>query len=110
MVWILCLTVNILLVVTNGAQELTEDFQEYEEIECETVPETNLLRNGLGDDSFFLWSDKIIPFVIGEGFNETNKANILEAIDDYNAIFEGCLQWKPRSDEVNEPNMLISCF
>ena len=96
MVWILCLT---LLVIPNLAQEL-EDLQEDEEIECETVPETNLLRNGLGDDSYFLWSDKEIPYVIGEGFNATYKANIIEAIDDYNAIFQGCLQWKPRTDEV----------
>ena len=46
-------------------EQVEDDFQEYEEIECETVPETNLLRNGLGDDSYYLWSDKKIPYVIG---------------------------------------------
>ena len=52
------------------------EYQEIEEIECETVPE-DFLRNGLGDDSFYLWPNKKIPYVIGEGFNETNRANII---------------------------------
>ena len=66
------------------------------------MPEDNLLRNGLGDDSYFIWSDKIIPYVINEGFNETNKQNIQEAIDEYNRLFKGCLTWKPKTDEVRK--------
>ena len=73
-----------------------------EEVACETVPEDNLLRNGLGDDSYFIWSDRVIPYVINEGFNETNKQNIQEAIDEYNRLFKGCLTWKPKTDEVRK--------
>ena len=76
---------------------------EAEEIPCETIPEGNLLRNGLGDDSYFVWADKVIPYVINEGFNETNRQNILDAIDDYNRLFKDCLTWKPRTDEVKRP-------
>ena len=72
-----------------------------EEVACETVFEGNLLRNGLGDDSYFVWSEKTIPYVIGEGFNETNTQNIQEAIDDYNRIFKDCIKWKLRTDEVS---------
>ena len=96
--WIICLL--FVFTTTIQALEIEEESQEYEEIECETVQETDLLRNGLGDDSFYLWPDKKIPYVIGEGFNETNQANIIEAIDDYNTIFEGCIQWVPKSDET----------
>ena len=75
-----------------------------EEVACETVFEGNLLRNGLGDDSYFVWSEKTIPYVIGEGFNETNTQNIQEAIDDYNRIFKDCIKWKLRTDEVSRVN------
>ena len=44
--------------------------RDFEEIPCETEMSEEwsmpLLRNGLGDDSFFIWSDKRIPFVIGK--------------------------------------------
>ena len=73
--WITCLL--FVFTTTIQALEIEEESQEYEEIECETVQETDLLRNGLGDDSFYLWPDKKIPYVIGEGFNETNQANII---------------------------------
>ena len=75
--------------------------RDLEEIACETVFEGNLLRNGLGDDSYFVWGEKTIPYVIGEGFNETNTQNIQEAIDDYNRIFKDCIKWKLRTDEVS---------
>ena len=73
-----------------------------EGVECDTQPPESIFRNGIGDDSFFTWSDKRIPFVIGEGFNETHRANILDAVADYNHIFRGCLTWAPRSDEVSQ--------
>ena len=57
-------------------------------------------RNGLGDDSYFTWPDGRIPFVIGDGFNSTNKQNILDAVDYYNDIFGDCIKWIPKSDEV----------
>ena len=63
--------------------------------------EGNLLRNGLGDDSYYVWGEKTIPYVIGEGFNETYTQNIQEAIDDYNRIFKDCIKWKLRTDEVS---------
>jgi len=44
--------------------------------------------------------DKKIPYVIGEGFNETAVDNIKEAINNYNVIFENCITWVPRSSEV----------
>ena len=71
-----------------------------EEIPCETQNEEQY-RNGLGQDSFYIWSDKKIPYVIGDGFNQTQKENILDAVQDYNNIFRGCLEWKQRTDEVN---------
>ena len=60
----------------------------------------NSNRNGLGDDSYFTWPDGRIPFVIGDGFNSTNKQNILDAVDYYNDIFGDCIKWIPKSDEV----------
>lgn len=82
------------------SEDYEEDDDESEIVECETIPESNPLRNGLGDDSLFLWPDKKIPFIIGDGFNETNRQNILESIEDYNTIFSGCIQWIPKTDEV----------
>ena len=61
-------------------------------------------RNGLGDDSYFTWPDGKIPFVIGDGFNSTNKQNILDAVDYYNDIFGDCIKWIPKSDEVRIDN------
>ena len=57
-------------------------------------------RNGLGDDSYFIWPDSKIPFKIGSGFNETNQKNILDSVEYYNNIFGECVKWVPRSDEV----------
>ena len=70
------------------------EYQEIEEIECETVPE-DFLRNGLGDDSFYLWPNKKIPYVIGEGFNETNRANIIG-----NDQFSKAERGRPKSDRA----------
>ena len=76
-----------------------------EEIPCETETTEDwsipLLRNGLGDDSYFIWSDKKVPFVIGDGFNETQNANILDAVADYNRIFKGCIEWVQKTDQVS---------
>ena len=60
----------------------------------------NIFRNGLGDDSFFTWPDGKIPFIIGDGFNSSNKQNILDSVDYYNNLFGDCIKWVPRSDEV----------
>ena len=57
-------------------------------------------RNGIGDDSYFLWPGNRIPYTIDASFNTTNMANIKEAIDDYNNVLKGCLQWTERKDEV----------
>ncbi len=65
------------------------------------VRNCSFFRNGLGDDSYFVWPDKRIPYKIGEGFNETNTANILEAVASYNEIFDGCVKWVPHTDEVS---------
>ena len=82
--------------------------RDFEEIPCETETTEDwsipLLRNGLGDDSYFIWSDKKIPFVIGDGFNETQNANILDAVADYNRIFKGCIEWVQKTDQVLEAN------
>ena len=54
--------------------------QDFEEIPCETEMSEEwsmpLLRNGLGDDSYFIWADKKIPFVIGDGFGKNETDNI----------------------------------
>ena len=63
--WIYLLIFTTIMIQGLEIEQVEDDFQEYEEIECETVPETDLLRNGLGDDSYYLWSDKKIPYVIG---------------------------------------------
>ena len=66
-----------------------------------------MLRNGLGDDSYYVWGEKTIPYIIGEGFNETYTQNIQEAIDDYNRIFKDCIKWKLRTDEVSRLYVLF---
>ena len=76
-----------------------EVVRDWEEIACETSDDLDasygLLRNGLGDDSFNLWPDKRIPYLIGEGFNSSQRDNIVDAINDYNHIFKvNTFQWK----------------
>jgi hypothetical protein len=77
-----------------------DDDRDDEEVACETEGESNILRNGLGDDSLFLWPDNKVPYVIGVGFNETNRENIEDSIENYNEIFDGCIRWVPKTDEV----------
>ena len=57
-------------------------------------------RNGLGDDSFFIWPERSIAYTVDPSFNESSAANVAEAVADYNEIFEGCFEWVERSDEV----------
>ncbi len=70
-----------------------------EEVPCEEESPADL-RNGLGDDSLYIWPDNKIPYIIGQGFNSTQEANILDAIQSYNRIFDNCLKWIERSNEV----------
>ena len=78
--------------------------QDFEEIPCETEMSEEwsmpLLRNGLGDDSYFIWADKKIPFVIGDGFGKNETDNIKDAVANYNDIFKGCLEWVEKTDQV----------
>jgi hypothetical protein len=60
----------------------------------------SLFRNGLGDNSYFVWPGNLIPYVIDPSFNETNFDNIREAVEDFNTIFDGCIKWVEKSDEV----------
>ena len=55
------------------SRELRDD----EEVECDTPPGSDLFRNGLSDDSYNLWTEKKIPYVIRDGFNETSIQNIM---------------------------------
>jgi len=77
--------------------------QDFEEIPCETEMSEEwsmpLLRNGLGDDSYFIWADKKIPFVIGDGFGKNETDNIKDAVANYNDIFKGCLEWVEKTDQ-----------
>ena len=79
--------------------------QDFEEIPCETEMSEEwsmpLLRNGLGDDSYFIWADKKIPFVIGDGFGKNETDNIKDAVANYNDIFKGCLEWVEKTDQVS---------
>ena len=95
-----------ILVLLHKVEVVSIVHTDSEEVECETLPES-IFRNGIGDDSFFSWADKRIPFVIGEGFNDNHTANILDAVADYNRIFKGCLTWVERSDEVLKDLSLI---
>lgn len=82
-----------------SAVDAAED-RDFEEIPCETKPDSDQSRNGLGDDSFFVWPDRRIPYKIDDGFNSTQKQNILDAVSYYNDIFGDCVQWVPAGDEV----------
>ncbi len=76
-----------------------------EEIPCDSQSNL-LLRNGLGDNSFFLWPDGIVPYVIGNDFDVDKRRNVEEALNEYNKVFEGCLMWKERSGEVRAENVV----
>ena len=74
-----------------------------EEVECEATGGqggSGLLRNGLGDNSYFIWPDRRIPFVIDPTFPAESRENILKAVASYNDIFANCVQWTPRQSEV----------
>ena len=73
-----------------------------EEVACESETEqgNGLLRNGIGDNSYFIWPDRRIPYTIDPTFNEESVANINDAINNYNELFADCIQWTPRKDEV----------
>ena len=70
------------------------------EISCDVTVEPGIFRNGLGDNSVFIWPDNTIPFKIGTGFDAEKTHNIYEAVDEYNRAFEGCITWVERTDEV----------
>ena len=63
-----------------------------------------LLHTDLKVKPIFFSPDKKIPYVIGDGFNETAMSNIHEAINNYNTLFENCIRWTPRATEVLYPN------
>lgn len=69
-----------------------------EEVDCEAQLDA-LTRNGLGDNSNFLWPDGIVPYIVDPTFNATNRANIDESVAEFNRIFEGCAKWRPRDGE-----------
>lgn len=71
-----------------------------EEVTCDSLPENGgLLRNGIGDNSYFIWPDRQIPYVIDTTFDAEGQANINEAIQNFNQIFRDCIQWVPRSGQ-----------
>lgn len=74
-----------------------------EEVTCDSLPENGgLLRNGIGDNSYFIWPDRQIPYVIDTTFDAEGQANINEAIQNFNQIFRDCIQWVPRSGQVSK--------
>lgn len=88
-------------------EELSKDgegvearLRDAEEVSCEVTSEPGIFRNGLGDNSVFVWTDGVIPFKIGSGFSAEKRHNIFEAVDEYNRVFDGCIQWVERTDEV----------
>uniref|UniRef100_A0A0K2TKZ8 Metalloendopeptidase n=1 Tax=Lepeophtheirus salmonis TaxID=72036 RepID=A0A0K2TKZ8_LEPSM len=73
------------------------DSNPYED--CEVEENENIFfRNGISGDSYFLWSDKRIPYTIDPSFNSTNMDNIVESIKYFNDIFSSCIQFQPKSD------------
>ncbi len=54
-------------------------------------------RNGLGDNSFYIWPEGRVPYLIGSGFTESQVGLIREAVAEYNRVFDGCVQWTERS-------------
>jgi len=85
---------------TTTTRTITFDEKDYSEEICDTVPNNSLLRNGLGSTGF-TWPDGVIPYEISEGFNETQKETIEEAVEYYNREFKDCISWIKRSDESN---------
>lgn len=67
---------------------------------CDVIPDNSLLRNGLGSTGF-TWPGGKIPYVIGDGFNETQRSTIQSAIDYYNTEFEGCIEWVAKGSQSN---------
>ena len=96
LVWILILFAPELNSLSLGRRQ-----RETEEVFCESNESgSHLLRNGLGDNSFYLWPDRRIPYIIDPTFNQSALDNIGEALRDFNDNFRGCIQWEPRADEV----------
>ena len=67
----LALTKNIDAKSAADAKSASSDLRDAEEVACETYVD-DLTRNGLGDDSFLVWPDGKVPYVIGEGFSKAN--------------------------------------
>ena len=71
-------------------EDITNEDVEAEERQelCDTIPNNDLLRNGLGSTGF-TWPEGKIPYEIAADFNETQKETIVAAIDYYNTEFSG---------------------
>ena len=53
-----------------------DDGRELEEVPCEVDESSGLIRNGIGDNSMFLWPENKVPYTIDEKFNQTERENI----------------------------------
>eukprot|EP00095_Tigriopus_kingsejongensis_P009611 maker-scaffold1884_size25683-snap-gene-0.4 protein:Tk09611 transcript:maker-scaffold1884_size25683-snap-gene-0.4-mRNA-1 annotation:"hypothetical protein BRAFLDRAFT_245310" len=82
----------------SGFHAIEHHRRDEEEVMCESLP-GGLLRNGIGDNSYFIWPERRIPYLIDESFNVSAQANIKEAITDFNRIFADCIQWVKRTTE-----------
>jgi len=80
----------------------SDDDHEVHEL-CNAIPDNSMLRNGLGSTGF-TWPGGKIPYVIGDGFNNTQRETIQSAIDYYNREFKGCLEWELRGSQSNFVN------
>jgi hypothetical protein len=52
----------------------------------------------VGPDERYLWPDAQIPYRIDESFDDTDKATLQAAIDDYHK--KTCIRWIPRTDQT----------
>ena len=93
-------------IISENGLDLDEVDRDPEEIPCEVNPDP-YNRNGLGDNSYFLWPDGIVPYVIDAAFSDQEVLNIQEAIDSYNELFEGCLTWVKRSGQVSFSGFIV---
>lgn len=82
-----------------------DDGRDPEEIAC-GVEGGAAIRNGLGDNSMFLWPDNRVPYTVDDSFNATEKGNIAEAVEEYNRLFDGCIKWVPRQSEVKKTRQI----
>ncbi|TRY60920.1 hypothetical protein TCAL_16325, partial [Tigriopus californicus] len=93
--------------ISNATQEYPEEeiasevrrvvLRDSEEVTCDALPgNEGLLRNGIGDNSYFIWPGRQIPYFVDPTFDSKGQANINEAISNFNQVFKDCIQWVPR--------------